>query len=78
MLLDSFAARGVMITTTMGCSGGRAKVGRAHGRHLRGAEVEGRRPRVPEAPLAPVGECCKEHHGEHDERDAQPEAELGR
>jgi hypothetical protein len=60
-----------------GGSGRRAKVGGAHGRHIRGVEVEGRRLRVLEAPLPPVDECREERDREHDERDAQAEAELG-
>lgn len=55
----------------------RGKVGGAHGRHLRGVEVEWWRLCVPLAPLASVDECCEECDREDDERDAQAEAELG-
>lgn len=38
----------------------RGEVGGAHGRHLRGAEVKGRRLFVPQTPLPPVDERREE------------------
>lgn len=56
--------------------GGRGEIGRADRGHLRSIEIEGRRLRVSEAPLPPVDTRREERHREHDERDAQAQAEL--